>query len=196
MLSALAQMYITLLPAVFSGILNMIWCKSKTTDFLKKPIDAGRMLFDEKRVFGDNKTWKGFLGMIVFGCLFTVLWGFLCALTALDDFNLIYENHPNTPLYNAAIGAAFGFSYALFELPNSFLKRRLNITPGKNPNGMAKAFFIFLDQADSIFGCVLVVHFIHPLTPLFYFSYVLVGAVTHIILNILLYFAHLRKNMF
>ena len=89
-----------------------------------------------------------------------------------------------------------GLGYSLFELPNSFLKRRLDITPGKTLKGFWKVFFIFLDQADSVFGVALVVWIFYPLGILLYIAYVLVGALTHIILNMLLYFMKLRKNMF
>ena len=37
--------------------------------------------------------------------------------------------------YNLLIGALLGLFYALFELPNSFLKRRLDIKPGKTIKG-------------------------------------------------------------
>mgnify|MGYP001393277506 CR=1 FL=1 len=93
-------------------------------------------------------------------------------------------------------GVLLGFGYALFELPNSFLKRRLDITPGKTISGGWKAFFIFLDQADSIFGCALVVWLFYDLGIGLYLLYVLIGALTHIIVNMLLYVCKLRKNPF
>ena len=89
-----------------------------------------------------------------------------------------------------------GLGYSLFELPNSFLKRRLDITPGKSVSGFWKVFFIFLDQADSVFGVALVVWLFYPLGIGLYLLYVLVGAGTHLLLNMMLYFMHLRKNMF
>lgn len=194
----LAEMYVTLLPVILAGVMNMIWCKLKICDFLKKPVDFGKNFCDKRRTFGDNKTFKGFIGMILFGTVFSVLWGFISFNNeALTAYNYFYRNYDNSLLYNILIGALSGFAYALFELPNSFLKRRLNITPGKNDiSGIKRVFFVFLDQADSVFGCVLVVCIFYPLPVWYYFIYVLVGAVTHIIFNMLLYFCHLRKNMF
>jgi len=194
----LAEMYITLLPVILAGIMNMVWCKLNICGFLKKPVDFGKNFSDGRRIFGDNKTFKGFIGMILFGIIFSVLWGMLSAKSEpLTVNNYFYRNYNNSLLYNVLTGTLMGFAYALFELPNSFMKRRLNITPGKNDiSGMKRIFFVFLDQADSIFGCVLVVCIFFPLPVWYYFVYVLVGAVTHIILNILLYFCHLRKNMF
>ena len=62
--------------------------------------------------------------------------------------------------------------------------------------GIKKVFFVFIDQADSIFGCVLVVCIYYSMSVGFYFAYVLVGAVTHIVINVLLYLSGLRENMF
>ncbi|NLG02623.1 MAG: CDP-archaeol synthase, partial [Clostridia bacterium] len=98
--------------------------------------------------------------------------------------------------YNLLLGLLLGLGYSLFELPNSFLKRRLDIIPGKPTTGIKKYFFVFLDQADSVFGCCLVVCLFDQMSFAFYLLYVLVGALTHIIVNMLLYAAKLRKNMF
>ena len=192
------EMYITLMPVIVAGIINMLWCKVGICDFLKKPIDFGKTAPDGKRIFGDNKTFKGFVGMIIFGALLSVLWGeILKGNETLNGLNYFYRSRSNTISYNLLIGTLSGFAYALFELPNSFIKRRLDITPGKNDISGTKRFvFIFLDQADSVFGCVLVVCMFYPLPVWYYFVYVLVGALTHIIMNMLLYFCKLRKNMF
>lgn len=194
----LGEMYVTLLPVILAGVMNMVWCKIGVCDCLKKPIDFGKKFKDGRRIFGDNKTFKGFVGMIILGVLFSCLWGIVMKNNqGIESYNYLYRNYDNSLSYNVLVGALMGLAYALFELPNSFIKRRINITPGKNDiNGLKKAFFIFFDQADSVFGCVLVVCIFCPLPVWYYFLYVLVGAVTHIVLNMLLYFLHLRKNMF
>ena len=194
----LAEMYITLLPIILAGVMNMVWCKIKVCDFLKKPIDFGKNFRDGRRVFGDNKTFKGFIGMILLGIIFSLLWGIISENNAfIYEHNYFYRNYDSSPVYNILTGALSGLAYALFELPNSFIKRRLDITPGKNDvRGFKKVFFIFFDQADSVFGCVLVVCIFCPLPIWYYFVYVIVGALTHIVFNMLLYFCHLRKNMF
>jgi len=190
-------MYITLFPVILAGIFNMIWCKLPVCDFMRKPIDGGICIWDGRRLFGDNKTWKGFVGMMLGGAVLTILWGLICDTNAyLTAHNYIYATRENTIMYNAVMGVMLGFAYALFELPNSFIKRRMDIKPGKTTDGFKKVFFIFMDQADSIFGCVLVVCFVYTMSIQFYFTYVLVGALTHIVLNMLLYLVKLRKNMF
>ena len=190
------KMYVTLMPAILAGIANMVWCKTGLLRVAMVPMDGGKCLSDGKRIFGDNKTWKGFLGYVFLNAIFMILWGALCSACGIEHLNFFYENQENTVLFNLGAGILLGLGYALFELPNSFLKRRLGVEPGKTISGFWKAFFIFLDQADSIFGCALVVWFFYDLGLGLYLLYVLVGALTHIVLNMLLYFAHLRKNMF
>jgi CDP-diglyceride synthetase len=196
MLHLIAQMYVTLGPVILAGIFNMIFCKLKILKSMQVPMDGGRVLSDGNRIFGDNKTWKGFLGYLIFGTVFTVIWGFAIRNTALNSLDFFYINNENTLTFNMIVGVLLGLAYALFELPNSFVKRRLGITPGKPATGIKKAIFVFVDQADSIFGCALVVWLFYDLGILKYIGFVVVGAVTHIIFNMLLYFAHLRKNMF
>ena len=196
MLRYVLMMYVTLVPTILAGILVMLWCKLPILKFLAKPIDNGKNFVDGRRIFGDHKTWKGLLGYVIFNTLFSVLWGFICLNETLGDLNFFYQKHENTIVFNLIIGVLLGLGYSLFELPNSFLKRRLDITPGKTINGFWKVFFIFLDQADSVFGVALVVWILYPLGILLYLLYVLVGAATHILLNMMLYFMKLRKNMF
>ena len=62
---SILALYVTLMPVILAGILNMIFCKSSLLEAVYRPMDAGLMLKDGKRLFGDNKTWKGFFGMIV-----------------------------------------------------------------------------------------------------------------------------------
>jgi hypothetical protein len=53
----------------------------------------------------------------------------------------------------ALLGGAIG---ALSELPNSLLKRQLDITTGKPGRGLAAPFFYVYDQVDFLVGAWLV----------------------------------------
>ena len=196
MLRTILMMYVTLAPTILAGIFNMIWIKLPFLKFLSRPIDGGKCLGDGRRIFGDNKTWKGIAGYLILNILFAVIWGFVCSGSAMKELDFFYLGHENTISYNILVGLLLGLGYSLFELPNSFLKRRLDIKPGKTISGFWKVFFIFLDQADSVFGVALVVWIFYDIGIILYLGFVLVGAATHLILNMLLYFAHLRKNMF
>ncbi|MDR0851188.1 MAG: CDP-archaeol synthase [Clostridiales Family XIII bacterium] len=195
--SDLANMYVSLAPVIFMGIFNMIWCRLPVCKALAVPIDGGFHLRDGRMLLGVNKTWKGFIGYVILGLIFTPVWGVVCGSGGvLFSLNFLYVSHANTFLYNLLMGLLLGLAYALFELPNSFIKRRIGIEEGKNITGFKRPVFVFFDQADSIIGCVLVICFVYPMSVLFFLCYVLVGAATHIVINILLYLAHLRRNMF
>lgn len=190
------KMYITLLVPIIAGIINSIFCKTKILNKLKIPMDFNKKFIDKKRIFGDNKTWKGFLGYIFFNIIVSLIFSFIWKITKLEHLNFFYVNHANTIKYNLLIGFLLGFFYALFELPNSFIKRRLDIKEGKTTKGFKKIFFIILDQADSVFGVALVVWMFYPLGIKYYLLYIVIGIVTHLLINMLLYFLKLRKNMF
>ena len=195
-MTTIGMMYLTLASPVIAGILNMIWCKNNSFNIPNIPMDMNKNFIDGKRIFGNNKTWKGFFGYIVLNIICSLIIGIICNVFNLNNYNYFYIDKQNTIVTNLIIGLLLGLAYALFELPNSFLKRRLDIEEGKTAKGFKRYFFIFLDQADSVFGVVLVVSFFHNMSLVFYLLYVLLGAFTHIIFNMLLYILKLRKNMF
>lgn len=53
-----------------------------------------------------------------------------------------------------------------------------------------------MDQADSVIGCAFVVWLFYDIGMLRFVKLVVLGAVTHIFVNMLLYLLGLRKNMF
>lgn len=187
------KMYITMIPVIIAGILNMLFVKTPLYKRINRPIDGGGTLRDGKRVFGENKTWAGFFGMIVFGAAAQVLWGLVC--TGFPELCQIYSRFGNTPLFNLAAGAAMGLAYVLFELPNSLVKRRLDIPSGKTARGLKGAVFFVVDQVDSLFGVAGVFAVLFPMTVGEYFAYILLGAGTHIAVNSILYATRIRKNL-
>ena len=191
------QMYISLIPVIASGVMNMVWCRSRIMSCLKIPMDNNIILKDGKRLFGDNKTWKGFLGMIIWGIVSTVIWGGVCyKIQFLESHNYMYVNYDNTIRYNIIMGFLLGLAYAVFELPNSFVKRRLNIKPGKHADGFKGLIGIFVDMSDSLFACVLVLCIVYKMKLSLYIFYVMLGAITHLIINIILFKFKLRKNKY
>jgi CDP-diglyceride synthetase len=160
------------LPAIAGAVLNMVFVKLPVLKSCQIPMDGGKKLKDGKRIFGDNKTWKGFFGMIV-----------LTALAAV-----VFWRHAFT--YSFLRGAWLGFAYVLFELPNSFIKRRLNKQPGTN-GGAVQTFF---DQADSVIGCMICLPLIYPLTLTEAMGIFVVATGTHYVFNILLYYMRLKNQ--
>ena len=180
-------MYVTLLPVILAGVANMLFVKTPILKAYYTPLDNHRTWIDGQPIFGDNKTWKGFWGMTGLAAIMMCAWGAISSLNPeLASHNLFYQYHANTLSLNILIGLALGLAYVIFELPNSFLKRRLRVKAGKTPRGLRGIPYLILDQADSIFGCVLVVAILTPMTLAYYLAYVAVGAITHIVLNVLL----------
>ena len=171
LLKFIGYIYILILPIIMGGVCNMIFMKLPILKSWRFPMDA-RKTFCGKRIFGDNKTWKGFSGMIFFTALAgPVVWGIL------NPFNLLR-------------GAWIGFAYALFELPNSFVKRRLNIASGKN-GGFLQTFF---DQCDSVIGICLLYPLVYPLTLKEALGIFVILTATHYIINILLFYLKLKNQ--
>lgn len=113
----------------------------------KRPIDFGRT-YRGTRIFGDHKTWRAPLVYGIFCPLGTLTQGWLQGRGVLPPWLLLldYERHGLLAGILLALGMAAG------ELPNSFLKRRLGIAPGKRKGGMTGVALFLLDQVDLAFG--------------------------------------------
>ena len=189
------DLYITMLPLILGGIANMIFVKTPIYKRYKKPLDCNKNWKDGKRIFGDNKTVIGFISMIVFCMVFQVIWGCIGELCQLNNRNDLYLVYPNTIGLNLISGFLFGFAYMLFELPNSFIKRRLDIIPGKTDKGIKGVVFFVIDQIDSLIGVFLVLMALSEISFERYLLYILVGGLTHISVNLVLWLSGIRRNL-
>lgn len=167
------------LPLIFSGSLHM-WVVSRNLfPWLARPL--------HRRAYGANKTWRGIVVMLVATVPGVVLAQQLESLFA--DALLVSLRELN-PL---SAGLALGLGYVIPELPNSFIKRRMNIAPGERSNKFAP-LFAFVDQADSALGCALVYWLLlSPPVPVVIWM-VLLGPLVHLMANMSLYAAGLRKQ--
>lgn len=173
----------------------MIFTKTSLYRKHKHPIDFNKKCKDGRRVFGDNKTWIGFFSMILFCTVFQVLLGYVCTWLNIDKYNDLYNIYTNTVLLNTIFGVLIGFVYMLSELPNSFIKRRLNIDAGKTDKGVKGFIFFIIDQIDSLLGVMLVLFLFSNFSFWKYLGYVALGALTHISVNLILYLTKVRKNI-
>lgn len=189
------EVLLAIMVIVIAGTLNMVFVKLPVLNFLKKPMDFGACMSDGKRIFGDNKTWKGFIGM----CFWTaVIFALFTALAKTSDgFNqwAWFPYRTYTPPQSLLYGALWGLGYVAFELPNSFIKRRLDVKPGKRAHGAWKGFFIFVDQADSAVGCCAAVYLFH--NPPFFDIVLLffLGVGIHFMMNVILYLLGLKREL-
>lgn len=188
------SLYISMLPVILGGVFNMLFVKIKVLAFLRIPIDGGKSL-NGKRVFGDSKSLLGFIGMVLGTSIAAIICGAFLKYMRLEHYNLIYKNYPNTVYFNLLSGALFGFAYMIFELPNSFIKRRFDIdatTRGRFPANMVT--FVY-DQIDSMIGVMLVLAIFTGLRFPQYILAVLLGGITHVAVNMILILFKVRKYL-
>ena len=117
---------------------------------LARPIDGGTTL-GGVRLFGENKTYRGLVAVglgtaLGFGLVTAWSWS-----ARWPHLRLL----PSGPLA-MALGFGTGVAAMLAELPNSLLKRRLGIGPGRQAPGLVGLLFQVLDQVDVLLGAWLV----------------------------------------
>lgn len=194
--NVIASMYVTLMPVILAGVANMRLLKSGFLRGWEKPLDAGLLLKDGQPLFGKNKTWRGAIGMILCSMAAMLAWGYVCGrLPFLAASNQFYTYNANTLAFNLRTGFWLGLMYILFELPNSFWKRRRGVAPGQAAAEPQSWRYMWLDQMDSLFGCAWVVSWHFPLSWTAYLGYVFLGAATHLTINYVLVAFRWKKTV-
>ncbi len=130
-------------------------------------MDFGKNFYDGKRVFGSNKTFRGFF----FGLTIGILVGFVELF--LFDFPLLFVLLP-------PLGALLG------DLTGAFIKRRLGISPGH--------LLPVVDQIDFVIGALF---FSIPLSIIYWELAVVVILITppiHLLTNLIAYKLGLKKH--
>lgn len=124
-----------IVPAYVSNSSAVLWGGGR-------PIDLGRSLPDGRRVLGDGKTFRGFVGALLTG---TAL-GMLVMNPLAPVFGM--------PRFTVAAAAALSGGALLGDMGASFLKRRIGMARG----GMAPG----LDQLDFLAGAVVAAYLADP----------------------------------
>ena len=153
---------------------------------LNRPLDFGTR-FRGRRVFGDNKSWRGAIVMFT---------GTLVATLVLSRWPWFRDRLPDDvrDAPPAVYGALLGAGVVLGELPNSFFKRRLGIAPGarrKSPAGVAIAV---LDQGDFVLGAWVLLLPIWVMPPLGALLAFVVVAAVHAVINVIGYAVGARTS--
>lgn len=132
----LGQAFSITLPILISGLFFIASMKYGWFTSLHKPIDFGQRI-GKTEIFGPNKNWRGALFYILGGTLITYLLHLL-----QPSQNWVAPVFSNEPLL---LGLSSCSAYVLGELINSFVKRRLGITPGSQGKLLQK----FIDNTDG-----------------------------------------------
>lgn len=144
MLLVAAQALYLFAPLLFAGAIAAVVQRLDLLPWLRLPIDAGKTLRGT-RWLGDSKTWRGVVIAVV-GCTAAVaiqkyVVGARAGQLAFVDYRAVNV---------LTFGAAMGGGAMIGELPNSFVKRRLGIAPGRTSRGPLAVFFYVWDQIDML----------------------------------------------
>jgi CDP-2,3-bis-(O-geranylgeranyl)-sn-glycerol synthase len=133
-------------------------------------MDFGRSFYDGKRIFGNNKTFRGFF----FG------WAVGIGVGLIEGLVFGFQNYPVLFSVLIPLGALLG------DLTGAFIKRRIGIAPG--------GLLPIVDQVDFVVGAIV---FSIPLAIISWELAVTVLLITppiHLFTNYLAYKMKLKRN--
>jgi CDP-diglyceride synthetase len=155
------------------------------------PLDGGLELRG-RPLFGAHKTVAGLLAMPLSAALiFPALYSLVQATCSVWHAAL----WPLTLLEWALLGAASGLAFMLAELPNSMLKRQLNIAPGALPSHpVLRWLCAVFDRFDSTLGVLLMLTWVLGVGGWFWLYALLLGPVVHAGFSAGLFFAGVKAR--
>ena len=183
-----------LIPLIVSNVLHMVLVKKNGLSSLCIPLNS--------TLFGPNKTLRGFLFVpFVNGILYLVVnWPGGWLLSGLSsgyylqqEINIGDINFLNLLLMQALIGAVYGLFYMLFELPNSWIKRRMGIASGESSTRF-RWFFTLLDKTDSAIGVSLFFGFLNDFNIEMMIQFFLCASSLHFGISGLLVLSKIKKS--
>lgn len=183
-----AQAMYLLLPLLPAVVLSGLVLRYNLLAWSRRPIDGGAT-FRGRRLFGDNKTWRGVVCMVT-GCILTVALQKYIIKDRAGDWAVIDYGQANI----FGLGIALGGGAVLGELPNSLIKRQLGVAPGKAARGLLAPVFYLWDQVDSVFAIwPLLLFWVRPGWLLLLISFIVVlGA--HQLISLLGYLLGIRQS--
>ena len=181
---ALARALFIIVAFVFAGLAHSAWLGSRWSRALSIPVDGG-LRVRGRRMFGDNKTVRGFVVMIPAAAF--AFWALSVVVSAVAPNVASSLWAISSPEY-AVLGAWAGLGFMLGELPNSFIKRQLDVAPGQAPRGRTVGLLSFVvDRLDSIIGMLIAITLVAPTPWLTWLLVILIGPSIHLAFSVLLY---------
>ena len=183
-----------LIPLIVSNVLHMVLVKKNGLTSLCIPLNS--------TLFGPNKTLRGFLFVpFVNGILYLVVnWPGGWLLSGLSpesylqqEINIGDINSLNLLLMQVSIGAVYGLFYMLFELPNSWIKRRMGIASGESSTRF-RWFFTLLDKTDSAIGVSLFFGFLNDFNIEMMLQFFICASSLHFGISGLLVLSKIKKS--
>jgi CDP-2,3-bis-(O-geranylgeranyl)-sn-glycerol synthase len=157
---------------VLAGATQVVWLGSRQSRRFAVPLDAG-LRFRGRRILGANKTARGFVVMVPAAAA-------SFALLSRLPVPLTQGLWPLTSATYALLGAWAAIGFMAGELPNSFVKRQLDVAPGAAASGRLSAACQFLvDRLDSGVGMLAAVSLVVPTPWTTWAVVLLVGPAIH-----------------
>jgi CDP-2,3-bis-(O-geranylgeranyl)-sn-glycerol synthase len=171
-----------------AGVAQTAWFASPASRAFALPLDGGLRLRG-RRLFGENKTTRGFIVMVpASAAAFTLL-----AVVAGDP--AVAELWVLPPSGYALLGAWAAIGFMAGELPNSFVKRQLDIPPGEAPRSRTWTAVQFIgDRLDSGIGMLAAVSVAVPTPALTWIYVLLIGPAIHWSFSLVLFHLGLKRR--
>jgi CDP-2,3-bis-(O-geranylgeranyl)-sn-glycerol synthase len=174
-----------------AGLAHGIWMRSPRSLRYAMPLDGGHT-FRGRRIFGDNKTLRGFMVLVpAAGCA-------LLLLGVMRDGGVAWLRlglWGLDPVALFGVSAWAGLCFMAGELPNSFLKRQWGIEPGQVPRtGGRRLFCLVVDRLDSTLAVLLGMTLVVDLRGQTWLAVLLLGPAVHFGFSVLLYRVGVKRR--
>ena len=177
-------------PILLAAVAQGLCIRYDWLALIKKPLDLGLHLRG-KRIFGDHKTWRGLAINVAFCTLGTLIQAWFQGEDYLPRWLPFFDYEKHGPL----IGLLLGLGMTVGELPNSFVKRQLEIAPGMRKKGFTGIAFFLFDQVDLTVGIWLFLFFlIRPSLVMILWSFA-ITIVSHVAVSSMGYLLGMRKTL-
>ena len=180
-LDPVACALLLLLAFTLAGAAQTTWFRWPASHVFDLPLDGGLTLRG-RRLVGRNKTVRGLVVMIPAAAIALPL-----VASALDRLLPAPSGlWPLGPFEYTALGAWSALGFMLGELPNSFVKRQLDIAPGGiRPRG--GRWQLAADRLDSGIGLLLAASLVVPVPLITWMLILGVGPVIHWCFSVLMF---------
>ncbi len=169
-----------ILPASFANMAPVF--VKKHFKFLAISLDLGRK-FNGKRIFGANKTWRGYIAACLLGIIIA---GIQALLYFKTDFFKDWTIFPFQGYNFIILGFLSGLGAMVGDTVESFFKRQSNIKPGEK--------FIPWDQLDFILGSLIFISlYFRPHWTVYIFLIITIP-LFHILINHIGFWLGIQKN--
>lgn len=186
MIQLILELLLVASPVIIAAIFHMIVVRYNWASVTTYPLDH-KLTFRSRRIFGENKTYRGIIVMVVASIALTYVYAFFVSnSSSLTALNLLDFEHYSPIIY----GVIYGLGYVVGELPNSFAKRQLGITEGKSTSFIQR----LIDQLDSVVVILLLLLAFSHFTWKHFWTGIIFYGLLHLAINYILYLLKLRKE--